>query len=550
MISQEDEHWQFELRPCAEKVFLELFAQFKPILTEPLLRVLEETSTAQSERSMLMKEAMYNALGLAAAHLFDDFNFDEFLSRLETEIQDPSTPAIFKRRILVLISQWVPVKCSESARSVVYKIVGIHLQAQDPGLCLSAAFAVQRILDDWDWNFDTFGPYSTHYLRCLVNCLAVAESMDAKMRILSTLGMICERMGQQIGPELNSLLDRIPVEWQNSGDQHMIKVALLGLLNRVVLGLKERSSVCYPLAIPLIQYSTDPTNSEHVYLCQDALELWHAILQNTVQPNDHLLHLFPILLRKELLCNATESLGKILYIIESSLLLFGQQLRLDGLDQQLVGDMIIMMPDLDSAALSQFARVLSFAGQIWGPRNFTSGNIIRLTELLLKPNENPVVDVCNLTLLNSLIIVDASYILGIWMAYHEGDLTRPVLEKMATRFDNIGHAKHRKQCAMALTELLSIGHPLFKNEEMQAWVGSIWSDVLAEVQSTGDDLVYWVEDSSLLEDLEVDTVESGRRKDLSERDLVCSTHLKAYIRAHTRLVDSKLLGSDLEGLLQ
>lgn len=546
MIEQEDEHWLFSLRPCAEKVFIDLFAQFKSILIEPLLRVLDATSSAQSGSPFLMKEAMYNAVGLAATHLFDNFSLDDFLPQLEAEIQNPNVPTIFKRRILMLTSQWVTVKCSEKSRALVYKIVGVQLDSAETGICLSAAFAVQKILDDWEWTKDGFEPFSAHYIRCLVKCLEKSEEMETKMRILGTIGLICERMGVHTIPEIGGVLSMVPVEWQNSGDQHMIKVALLGLLNRIVLGLKGQAEGCYPIVLPLIQFSTDSANSEHVYLLEEALELWHAILQNAQASNGHLVQLFPVLLKHELLPSATENLGKILYIIESSLLLMGESIyRRDCASQPLLDDMISMLPNLESKALSQFTRVLGFAAQIWGLRSFTSTNITHLTELFLSQHQNAIKEVCLLSLLCQIIVLDASYIINVWMQYSQGDLTQTVVEKFAARFDNIGHSKYRKLCSMALTALIGVGHPCFRAESILRLIGTIWSDVLAEVQSTVDDLIYWADDSILLEDLEVDTAEINRRKVLSERDPVCTTHLKPYIKAHLQFIDTRLLGVDL-----
>lgn len=549
MIAQEDDHWQFALRPCAERVFVDLFAQFKQILTQPLLQVLDSTFTAQSGQPMLLKEAMYSALGLAASHLYDQFDFDDFLPLLEREIQVPDSPSIFKRRILVLISQWVSVKCKDSSRPTVYAIVGTQLQNTNTGLRLSAAICVHKIIDIWDWNIETFKPFSAHYIRSLIECLALAEEIEIKMRILAAIGIICERMGPYVGPELEVVLSRIPREWQESEDQHMIKVALLGLLNRIVIGQKQRSTLCYPIVLPLIQYSTDAANPEHIYLLEEALELWHAVLQNATEPNTYLLQLFPILLAQELLPSATDNLGKILYIIESSLLLLSDMIDQEGLGSRLIDDMLSMLASLSSDALSQFTRVLGFCASLWGPRCFTPDNIWKLSELALTTHENPIVDVCILSLISHIIVRDASYVLEIWMKYRQGDMTRPVIDRLVARFDNIGHPKHRKLCAMALTAMVSTRHPVFIDADVLASLGTVWGDVLAEVQSVGDDLVYWAEDSALLENLEVDTPEIARRATVNEHDPVYTTHLKTYIKTHVALIDRASLGVNLDALL-
>ena len=551
MLSQEETHWQFEIRPCAERVFLDLFAQFKSTLTTPLLSVLQATLNAKSGHDLLMKEAMYNALGIAAPHLFDQFDFDAFSPQLLAEVQDPTLASIFKRRILLLISQWVSVKCSEANRPMLYEIVGSLMRNEDEGsgLKLAAAYTVQQLVDEWDWQISGFEPYASHFIRSLVHCLDIAQETESKMKILTSLGLICERMGNKIQADVECMLQQIPIEWDCSEGEHLLKVALLGLLTRIVLSQKEHSQQCYPVVLPLIQYSTDVSNFESVYLLEEALELWHAVLQNATEPSIHLVQLFPILLQDQCLPTATENLGKILLIIESSIMLLPGELASQGLAAQLVYDMVALLSELKSDALSHFTRVLGLAVQIWGHDCLRQEYIWRLTQLMISPHDNALIQTCYICLLSQIILSDTQKTVAALSAFPGSDLTQPFINTLSDRFDNIGHAKHRKLCAMALTALLGTGHNVFKDANVLACLGNIWEDVLTEVQANGDDLVYWVDDSALIEDIEPESPETQRRKQVSDRDPVCTTRLKQYIGSHYSLVDPSLLGTDIAKLL-
>lgn len=554
MIDQEESHWQFSTRPCAERVFLDLFAQFKTELIRPLLSVLEARATPQNSQDLLMKEALYNALGIAAPHLYDIFDFDSFLTVLQKEVHDPNLASIFKRRILILVSQWVSVKCGDDHRPIVYDIFRSQIQSTDgSGLSLAAAFVMPKVIDDWDWKVETFEPFAADIVRSLVHCLGMAEETESKMRLLTTIGSIFERMEAKVGDELNMVLQQVPTEWHSCGDQHLLKVALLGLLSRMILSQKHRAAEFYPFALPLIQYSTNPSNFEHVYLIEEALEMWHAILQNAFEPSEDLLLLFPVLLQPELLPNATDTLKKILFILESYLLLMPDRIREKDLDQLLIQDIVMIIPGLQTAALSHCTRVLSLATKVWGADSFTNDQIWRLSELLLSSRDDPVVDVCYLCLISEMTLSNPNRVVHVWTEHPQGDLTQAIIQKLVERFDNIGHARYRKLCAMGITAMTQTRHPVFRNEQVLAYLGNIWGDTLAEVQANcGNDLIYWADDSALLEDLEVDTAEITRRKALSgsSRDQVSTTHLKNYIRGHTELVDINLLGVDLRPLLE
>jgi len=48
----------------------------------------------------------------------------------------------------------------------------------------------------------------------------------------------------------------------------------------------------YDLLLPIIRYSTDVQQSAHVYLCEDALDLWLATLQCSPSVTPCLLDLY------------------------------------------------------------------------------------------------------------------------------------------------------------------------------------------------------------------------------------------------------------------
>jgi hypothetical protein len=57
--------WEFEIRPCAEKLFMDLVVNFKDLLVEPLLSFFQSVA-GTDQSSVATKDAVYTAMGLSA----------------------------------------------------------------------------------------------------------------------------------------------------------------------------------------------------------------------------------------------------------------------------------------------------------------------------------------------------------------------------------------------------------------------------------------------------------------------------------------------------
>ncbi len=70
--------WEFEIRPCSEKLFMDLVVNYKDLLVQPLLSFFQSV-TGDSQSSVVTKDAVYTAMGLSAPIIFESFDFDAFL---------------------------------------------------------------------------------------------------------------------------------------------------------------------------------------------------------------------------------------------------------------------------------------------------------------------------------------------------------------------------------------------------------------------------------------------------------------------------------------
>lgn len=529
----------------------ELYSDHSKVLESPLLNFLASTADQYTADGLLLKEAMYNALGVCVADLFERFDFDAFLRRLDYDFSDPSFSSIFRRRVVILIARWVSVERSPRRLPEVYQIIGSLLQDDsNPGTALQAAFSVDTMINAWEWESEPFERYASGYIEGLLKVLARSKK-DSKVRILSAIGLIYEKIGLSVVTRLDLVLDQIPKEWNDPATgEDLLRVALLTLLSRMAVRRKLNSAQGYQIVMPLIAYSSDPNNAERTYLLEEALELWHAILQHAERPDDQLLELVPILSSPSMLPTPSENFAKLLCIAESNFLLFGREdvslAHLHSLVHVLIG----MLPVLLEQEFSHVCKVIELAIQILGTDCVTDDDSWLLIELLTEHQEEAVTTSCVLCLLSRLVILDLSRLTRLWAQSSRDNPTGRILKAMFDHFDDLGQASRRKLCALALAALTTTQHRLFENGDVLAGVGGIWSDALAEVQANaGNDLVYWADDGILFEDIIPDSAEVQRRKQVTERDPVCVIALRQAIRNSTQFVDTQSLGVQLESFM-
>ncbi len=94
------------------------------------LNSLPPLSTSSTKDSILLKEAMYCAIGINAHYLTDAFPLDEWLRNvllMESKV-DVQGSNIIKRSITVVNSNWIDVQSSKIYCAIVYEILLFYYQ--------------------------------------------------------------------------------------------------------------------------------------------------------------------------------------------------------------------------------------------------------------------------------------------------------------------------------------------------------------------------------------------------------------------------------------
>ncbi|KAH7493624.1 hypothetical protein FOMA001_g1653 [Fusarium oxysporum f. sp. matthiolae] len=281
--------YEWEVRPCAEKLFLDLLTNYKDLLVPPLLSYFQTAQDPQAD--IATKEAVYTAMGLAAAHVHHVFDFDAVLA--STIVNDARLQGglckVLRRRIAILVSQWAPIKLDDSSRPIVYQIYRHFLNPEDETndvvVRITAARQLRWIADELDFNVDAFLPYTSDVLSQLINLVQSVDVDETKLAILESIRILVTRMEEQVSQFGDQLMSALPTVWENSGaEEYMIKQAVTSIFAALVMSMGPDSQRYQHFMLPLLSEAARRGSDLHLHLIDESLELWNNILMQSYAP--------------------------------------------------------------------------------------------------------------------------------------------------------------------------------------------------------------------------------------------------------------------------
>ncbi|CAK1542031.1 unnamed protein product [Leptosia nina] len=319
------ESWKYSLRPCTEAVFMELFHGYRGLLEPELVRLLaslQETRVPPDDLpNILKKDAIYNAVRLAAFDLYDDVDFDEWFTNVlsqELKIKD-NNYRIIRRRVCQLIGQWCGVRSSPSLRPAMYEALlePLTRSDEDAAVKLAAAEALRSTIDDFNFEVEQFAPYAHHALAALYDLLVESEECDTKIHVLHVISYVMERCGAVVsrGGGASALFAYLPQLWHHAASHHMLRAAALAAVVHLVKAAGECADSIRPWILCIVNESTCLSEPAHVYLLEDALELWLTVLEAAHVSDPQLLDLARNLC--PILESSTEHLRIVVYIMQA-----------------------------------------------------------------------------------------------------------------------------------------------------------------------------------------------------------------------------------------
>lgn len=571
--------WEFSSRSCSEKLFLDLVINFKELLVPRLLDVFRQYAVT-SNTNILLKDSLYSAIGISAACLEDVLDFNTFLRTTlvpEVQINQPNY-RLLRRRIAILLGQWVPIKPETIDRVAVYQIF-THLlasgeQLNDHVVRVTAGRQLRLVLEPFEFKFADFHPYADPLLKSLMSLIAETELSETKMALLETVRVAVTKLEGQIEPYAQDIMSMLPPLWLGSGDEHLMKQAILSMITAIVNSLGQKSLSYHNAILPIIHDSVQPESEAIVYLLEEALDLWSAILQQTPsnQASPELLKLSHSLL--PLLDIGSELLRQIFELIESYTILSPTTiLAPDFLTPLLTSSkallsMLASSRARDAALAPHVIEYLIATVSVEGYSQHDSrqalmhildsmlntGYLSSLLSLLKdahdyhedpRPSKRPP-DIIGpgettlFTVLSRAVILLPEQTSQAILATNVTTASSPtpmqwLLTEWLQSIDSIGDILRKKLQVIALTSLLAVSAPPVSTlmmENLQSLL-TIWTDVVVELgqeaaeESQGDYL--WHNTPGDVPEWPDHTPEDGRKRVISNADPIYGVNVRHFI---------------------
>jgi hypothetical protein len=164
------------------------------------------TPPAPDNEDVLFKDSVYTAIGLAADILFDNVDFDSFLENTLVAEAGKQKPGfnIIRRRIAIMISQWIAIKIAKEKKPIVYQIFQHLMDKNDPlndqVVRVTAGRKFREVADEWEFQADNFLPYAPVTLDRLMALVQEVELPETKMALLNTISVVVERLEHNVSP--------------------------------------------------------------------------------------------------------------------------------------------------------------------------------------------------------------------------------------------------------------------------------------------------------------------------------------------------------------
>ncbi|KAH9062811.1 ARM repeat-containing protein [Lactarius vividus] len=559
---KDDEQWQFEIRPCAERVLMTFANQYRdfviPLLVKAFTSVNERPPLGLQD--VVQKEAVYCAIGRCAHRLRDSIDLSSWMEVAKGEAEHTSADyLIIKRRIVWLIGRWVSEDCYPPTDPRIWQILLHLLTAKGTGtevVRLTAAAALQQCVDADLFDLNVFLPFLAPAVTELLQLIEEVDTIETKNKLAACLNTIIDRSTAEITPSVSLITSAFPQLWLSARGESHFKITLLRMMTVLIAAIGEQSTPLATIVVPLLQECLSPAFATE--LETDALHLWITALRSAAvlgnQNGDpSLLDLFPKVI--SLLSDNWGVLGSTTDILEGYVLLDANSV-LQSYASQLFT--LLQRPLMEASVnhtrplLDTLALLLQLAHpSIYSETLHSTGLFSLLITTIVEDKADVFILTRHVEIMARLAVSDSRVFLMYMSAAAERlgkpetELWEGLLDQWRQRFDNVSEPRLRKLYAMGLASLISTGRPEVL-ERLATEVFDLWTDVFAELKEVqrqkendfGEETTiltaYWDQPAPSYFNGSEDTPEYDRRKKVYDTDPVRTILLSSYIAERLR----------------
>jgi hypothetical protein len=460
--------WEYQIRPCAENFYQDLITYFPDILVPFIInKISNGLLQNDSVENILTKDSILCTFQLSSTALGNHVNFDQLLNDIfipEGLRNDLAENKILKRRMCLIISEWVGVQCSRESRISIYKLLIDFMQPENKNndivVKLATVQTLMAVVNDWDFQKADFKPFMNEVVKLLMNVLPGLELTETKMYIFKTLSVLLEKCNPLVDEQ--ALMDILQVV-TNSNDENepILKSSLLRLLRSLTVTLNEQSPRTYSLSLPLIQSCCSENSPLYTLLSEDGYDLWLSLLQYAPQTqlnNSDLLNLFTMVPNG--LMNSTEILPTILSIMRSYAL-FAPHLYTTDLSVELFRVLSGYVPNMRDDSFSIFIALMDIlflqnsSNEVFINNVVESGLISAIIKYILDDDKSVVLVNKMFIIISRLTKSNAGVFLQI--VDHLSFSIEEVLKVWNSHYNSNGNPRNKKINLLGLISLTTNG---------------------------------------------------------------------------------------------
>lgn len=426
---------------------------------------------------------------------------------------------------------------------------------------LSTAKTLSQTIEDFEFQPDQFREYLEPTFNALFEILKKSRDCDTKMSILSTTSSIVDKMGSYANPHSEHFIAYLPLLWKESEQHNMLRCCIISTLQNVVKIVAEIPSSLTQFLYSVINYSTNINIPAHIYLIEEGLELWLAVVDNSSCLSEFLLDLAGNLL--PIIEQSSENMRTVLFVIKSYIFLDGNA-YLSKFGNELVSCCYTLLNDLRPDGIVLIMKVFETIIR----SDVASGvNILRpvlpyIFKQVFEGNCYPMVFGSYITILARVFLYDQN----LFVEFLPGGVTdfptnfEKLIDIWLNRMPLITQPEKKKLLSLALgATLASIPNPIIEsrlNGILQN-IGYSIQEIIREENDSDtydedvgisraktakvliDTLVYG-EDMYEWEALEYTSLQLERRRKIDLKDPVHNVILTTYIDSQLDVVKSKI----------
>lgn len=279
-------NWEFQIRKCAENYFQDLSIHFNEFISQFIMNKIESLNNVQLDS--ITKDSILCIFQLSSNSISRSCNFNQLLIEYfipqALSSNNNLNSKLIKRRVCLIINEWLDVKIDSNIRVEIYKFLLTLLSGpeNDKVVKLTSVQTLKYLIDDWEFRKRDFQPFIDENVKYLLTVLDSLDSIESKIFVLNTMSVLLERTNPLIDDKiLIEIVTVVPILWQksNNANEMIIKNSLLRILKDLIMSLNKNSNMIHHIVIPLIPICCDPKSEYYSLLCEDGLELWSSIMK-------------------------------------------------------------------------------------------------------------------------------------------------------------------------------------------------------------------------------------------------------------------------------